>query len=107
MQHADIMAIPARPGACFVPLSPQPGSASMRSSTLAATLAAAGLAASMVLAGACSQSSGGGSVVGPGVSSILFIKRQTTTTVGNQVTVDVAGGNGQVLDYQRYVPGGS
>src|SRR5215471_8414654 len=43
-----------------------------------------------------------------GVSSIIFIKRQHTIPDGNGgYTVDVAGGNGQVLDYQRYVPGGS
>jgi hypothetical protein len=44
--------------------------------------------------------------------AILFIQRQTTTVTKNpdgttSVSVDVAGGNGQVLDYQRYVPGGS
>ncbi|MBX3185692.1 MAG: hypothetical protein KF819_01705 [Labilithrix sp.] len=45
---------------------------------------------------------------GPGVSAILFIKRQHTTTTGEgAVQVNVAGGNGQVLDYERYVPGGS
>jgi hypothetical protein len=41
------------------------------------------------------------------VQSILFIKRQTTTVTNGQPSVDVSGGNGQVLDYQRYVPGGS
>jgi hydrazine synthase alpha subunit-like protein len=45
-------------------------------------------------------------------STLLFIQRQTTTVVKNPdgtttVTVDVDGGNGQVLDYQRWVPGGS
>ncbi len=45
---------------------------------------------------------------GVGVSSILFIKRQHTVTGGNgAVSVNVANGNGQVLDYERYVPGGS
>ncbi|HEY8077000.1 MAG TPA: hypothetical protein VIF62_22890, partial [Labilithrix sp.] len=46
---------------------------------------------------------------GAGVSAIVFIKRQHTIqdpTTG-QPMVDVAGGNGQVLDYDRYVPGGS
>jgi hypothetical protein len=43
-----------------------------------------------------------------GVSSILFIKRaHTTVQEGGGVDIDVAGGNGQVLDYERYVPGGS
>jgi hypothetical protein len=41
-----------------------------------------------------------------GVGSILFVKRQHTTGSGAAATVDVAGGNGQVLDYDRYVPGG-
>ncbi len=44
-----------------------------------------------------------------GVSSIIFISRATTTqdpTTG-AVTIDVSGGNTQVIDYQRYVPGGS
>ncbi len=42
-----------------------------------------------------------------GVSSILFIKRQHTTVSDQGVSVDVAGGNAQLLDYERYVPGGS
>jgi Hydrazine synthase alpha subunit middle domain len=43
-----------------------------------------------------------------GVRSIAFIKRAHTVTGADGVTsVNVAGGNGQVLDYQRYVPGGS
>jgi hypothetical protein len=80
----------------------------MRRKPLAASLTAiVGIAGSMALAGACSQSTGGSTDVGAGVNAILFIKRQTTTSVGGQVMVDVAGGNGQVLDYQRYVPGGS
>ncbi len=41
-----------------------------------------------------------------GVGAIIFIKRQHTTVNGQSVTVDVAGGNGLVLDYERYVPGG-
>ncbi len=43
-----------------------------------------------------------------GVSSIVFIKRaHTLVAADGTVSVDVAGGNGQVLDYERYVPGGS
>ncbi len=42
-----------------------------------------------------------------GVSSILFIKRVTTTVTNGAVSIDVAGGNGQVIDYSRFVPGGS
>src|SRR5208337_1135327 len=74
------------------------------------------LAGSVAASGGCS---GSGTPTGPaatGVGSLsgqtlLFIQRETSTTVTNPdgtttVTVDVAGGNGQVLDYQRYVPGG-
>lgn len=42
-----------------------------------------------------------------GVSALLFVKRAHTTETGSSVSVDVAGGNGQVVDYDRYVPGGS
>jgi hypothetical protein len=44
---------------------------------------------------------------GAGVTSLLFIRRQHTTVGDQGVSVDVAGGNGQVLDYERYVPGGA
>lgn len=54
---------------------------------------------------ACSESTADDE--GAGVSSVLFIKRQHTVQGDQGVTVDVAGGNGQVLDYERYVPGGS
>jgi hypothetical protein len=66
-----------------------------------------GLAATVAGMGACSKSTSndGGGI---GVQSILLIKRQTTVqNPDGTVSVDVAGGNGQVLDYQRYVPGGS
>jgi hypothetical protein len=69
-----------------------------------------GLASTVALMGACdnSTSPSGESALGSNVQSLLFIKRQTTTTASDgTVSVDVAGGNGQVLDYQRYVPGGS
>src|SRR4051794_22149958 len=54
---------------------------------------------------ACGDSTAADS--GAGVSSVLFITRQHTTVGDQGVSVDVAGGNGQVLDYDRYVPGGS
>lgn len=55
---------------------------------------------------ACSDS--GTADAGAGVSAIMFIKRQhTVVNAQGQATVDVAGGNGQVIDYDRYVPGGS
>ena len=77
----------------------------------ASPLTILGLLGAVAGLGACSgqtttSGSSGGGVAG--VQSILFIKRQTTTDHRTAcVTVDVAGGNGQVLDYQRYEPGGS
>ena len=41
-----------------------------------------------------------------GATAIVFVKRQHTTVGDEGPRVDVAGGNGQVLDYDRYVPGG-
>ncbi len=70
--------------------------------------AVAGLSvvAAVVGLGACSQPTGQAN--GVGVPSLLFIRRQTTTVATDgTVSVDVAGGNGQVLDYERYVPGGT
>lgn len=43
---------------------------------------------------------------GAGVSAIVFISRTHTTVGAMGVEVNVANGNGQVLDYERYVPGG-
>ncbi|OJY25718.1 MAG: hypothetical protein BGO98_34430 [Myxococcales bacterium 68-20] len=43
---------------------------------------------------------------GAGVGAIVFIKRQHTAGSGAGATVNVAGGNGQVLDYERFEPGG-
>lgn len=43
-----------------------------------------------------------------GVSAIVFAQRQHTVVGANgEVSVNVAGGNTQVLDYLRYVPGGA
>ncbi|HEY8041646.1 MAG TPA: hypothetical protein VIF15_17695, partial [Polyangiaceae bacterium] len=65
-----------------------------------------GLAGTIATAGACSKSTSDGG--GVGVQSVLFIKRITTTTnPDGTASVDVAGGQNQVLDYGRYVPGGS
>jgi hypothetical protein len=69
-----------------------------------------GLAGTVASMGACSNSSttGQGGTGVSGVDSILFVKRITTiVNPDSTVSVDVAGGNGQVLDYQRYEPGGS
>ncbi len=65
----------------------------------------AGVVAGM---GACSQSTASSSSSGIGAQSMLFIKRMAiVSNPDGTVTVDVAGGNGQVLDYGRYEPGGS
>ncbi len=65
-----------------------------------------GVVAPAFVASGCSKSND--ESTSAGVSAIVFIKRQHTVVGANgQVAVDVAGGNGQVLDYQRYVPGGS
>src|SRR5271155_4737713 len=75
------------------------------------------LVGAMIALDGCSSttstgSSSQGGVGNLGVQSLLFIKRQTKVTTTNpdgtvSVTYDVDNGNGQVLDYQRYVPGGS
>lgn len=76
----------------------------------ASTLTVFALAAGATLAEGCgggSASGGGESTIG--VQSMLFVQRQTAVrdSAGNVVTYDVSGGNNQVLDYKRYVPGGS
>lgn len=55
----------------------------------------------------CSKTTTSSSQTINGVSSVLFIKRVTTTQSNGVVNIDVAGGNGQVIDYSRYEPGGS
>jgi hypothetical protein len=71
-------------------------------------LSVIGLAGVIACGGACSNSSSSSGSGGAGIQSLLFIKRQTMTkNADGSYSVDVAGGNGQVLDYQRYVPGGS
>jgi hypothetical protein len=94
---------------------PTPRLAGKRSSQLTRVLrrlphaAALGLvvAGSLPLSGmsGCSNSTNTAST-DLGVSSILFVKR-VTIIAGNPPTIDVAGGNGQVIDYLRYEPGGS
>lgn len=68
------------------------------------------LAGAFAATGGCSQSTTASTDVG--VQSILFIQRQVTVTVTNadgttSQSYDVDSGNTQVLDYTRYVPGGS
>ena len=62
-------------------------------------------AVALVVGVACSDDDSGQSDIG--VNAIVFIKRQHTSITAQGPTVDVAGGNGQVIDYDRYVPGGS
>jgi hypothetical protein len=66
------------------------------------------LAALGFLAGCSSTSTDSTSSDGPGdVSRIVYAVRQTTTVSNTgMVTIDVAGGMGQVMDYGRFVPGG-
>jgi uncharacterized cupredoxin-like copper-binding protein len=65
------------------------------------------LAVAASIAAACSKANNGDSVVA-GVSAVVFIKRaHTVVAADGTVSVNVANGNGQVLDYERYVPGGS
>ena len=75
-----------------------------RLTALSLVLGAVALPAGVALV-ACSDNAA--KETGVGVSSVLFIKRQHTTVGDQGVSVDVAGGNGQVLDYERYVPGGA
>src|SRR5271165_5194848 len=88
--------------------STEQGAAMIRRHRHSSRLAAFGLASAIAGLGACGGStSSSSSALGSGVQSLLFIKRQTTLVTNGVVSVDVAGGNGQVLDYQRYEPGGS
>lgn len=41
-----------------------------------------------------------------GVSQLIYIVRQHTLDNNGEVTINVAGGMGQVMDYLRYMPGG-
>ena len=63
----------------------------------------AGLSACTNSTSTSSSSSGGANL---GISSILFVQRVTTIVQGKTITIDVAGGNGQVIDYTRFEPGG-
>jgi hypothetical protein len=82
----------------------------LRSRSIALVLALAAAPVAALAVGAlegCSKSTDGDKTA-IGVSSLLFIKRaHTQVDTSGAVSIDVAGGNGQVLDYDRYVPGGS
>jgi Hydrazine synthase alpha subunit middle domain len=63
-------------------------------------------AAALGLSGIGCGSSQASDPTGVGADALVFAKRMHTTVNGDQVSIDVAGGNGQVIDYLRYVPGG-
>jgi hypothetical protein len=68
----------------------------------------AGVAAPVMGVGGCTSAQTAGGSAGADVSSIIFVKRVTTIiNPSGPPTIDVAGGNGQVIDYNRYEPGGS
>src|SRR5580693_2732445 len=93
-------------------LAPATASARFRrpwSSATSAVALLAALAAPVVAVGGgsgCSSTQSSGTVT-TDVSSIIFVKRVTTIATANPPVIDVAGGNGQVIDYTRYEPGGS
>ncbi len=72
-------------------------------------LTALGIALCTLLPGALATNcSGSTESTDIGVSQIIFVKRaHTTVDQQGNVAIDVAGGNTQVIDYDRYVPGGS
>lgn len=76
----------------------------MKSARLVALALLAGLLpASHALTSGCGPDEAGGDVE---VAAILFIKRQHTSGAGASATVNVAGGDAHVLDYERFEPGG-
>ncbi len=78
---------------------------SLRTLSVLRHLAAAGTILPMLAAG-CSDSQNDTTSIG--VDAIIFMKRAHTIVGDNgAVEVDVSGGNGQVIDYERFVPGGS
>jgi hypothetical protein len=79
----------------------------MKATSIRLPITVLGLALATVLPGvACSQ---GTEQVDTGVDAVIFMKRavQSVDPVTQKVTIDVSGGNSQVIDYDRYVPGGS
>jgi hypothetical protein len=47
-----------------------------------------------------------GADVGPGIDALVFAKRMHTTVSGDAVTIEISRGQNQVIDYNRYIPGG-
>jgi hypothetical protein len=79
----------------------------MKSACLLALLAGTAAVTSVGGTVGCSTSQPSSGSEAADVSSIIFIKRVTTITTVSPPVIDVAGGNGQVIDYNRYEPGGS
>jgi hypothetical protein len=65
------------------------------------------LAVLAVPLGACSSNvpTGGSTADQAGFNEVVYVVRQHTEITGATVTIDVADGMGQVMDYGRYVPG--
>jgi hypothetical protein len=60
-----------------------------------------------IVGGSSGYTGPNGYIPGTGVDALVFEKRQhTTVDSSGNVNINVAGGNGQVIDYLRYVPGG-
>lgn len=64
------------------------------------------LGALAVLSGCSGASTSDDSSRVGGVQQIVYAVRQHTVVEGDRVSIDVAGGMGQVMDYGRFVPGG-
>ena len=79
----------------------------MKATSIRLPITVLGLALATVLPGvACSQ---GTEQVDTGVDAIVFMKKAFVQVdpATQKVSIDVSGGNSQVIDYDRYVPGGS
>lgn len=70
-------------------------------------LTALGLALTVLAPGLLAGCSSKDDKVDIGVQAIIFTSRAHTVVNGDQVNIDVSGGNAQVIDYLRFVPGGS
>lgn len=109
MHGTALIAPPASPSA--TPRPSRLGRLRTLRSTALLALVAGLLAPTLGVGGAgvtgCSSTQTSGSASAD-VASIIFVKRVTTIANGSGApTIDVAGGNGQVIDYTRYEPGGS
>ena len=83
----------------------------MNAGSIRSPLTALGLALTVlgggILGSGCSKDTTSENV-DVGVDSIIFVKRAAHRGhVTRRVNIDVSGGNSQVIDYDRYVPGGS